>query len=360
MKCRKNQIGWLHVLMSVLIVVGLPALIDRGRDISQWTFKTSSAQRLEFDDSYITDLQDKRPDHVFIGNSMLESRIAPETLDILEPGKTHYLLSKHGTGSTVWYLFLKYHLIASGIEPERVFIFFRDVELTNPDVEALCTWATEQWIHLLPCDDEPFDRIFGGQPIGWKDRTDSLVRRLYPVRARQEEADLYLRKLSSKGWVEPPPDMPPEEALDFRMRETWRIQKAVNDLFVLDKLRSLTNDTVYDPNADPTLYDFHYRLARSFLPEMISLAHQNDIEIFFIRNKRRPDPFTAITYQSQELLAYMDDLREYLADNDCFFYDFTDDKDLDVSWYANEDHVKHDLKTRYTGRFFMSLQEIVP
>ena len=83
-----------------------------------------------FDTDRVPDLRRLNPGYVVIGDSMAGSRIDERRLGELS-GRPVAPLLQPGSGSAFWYLALKNRVIASGIKPRAVFIFFRDTNLTD-------------------------------------------------------------------------------------------------------------------------------------------------------------------------------------------------------------------------------------
>src|SRR5918993_4526798 len=67
---------------------------------------------------------------VVIGDSMAGTRVDPAVLEGLS-GRRVFAILHPGSGSAFWYLALKNWVIASGVRPQAVFIFFRDANLTD-------------------------------------------------------------------------------------------------------------------------------------------------------------------------------------------------------------------------------------
>ena len=70
-------------------------------------------------------LEKIQPDFIFIGNSMLDSRIDPDYFQE-STGKKIYIIWHGGIMSSVWYLIMKNVIVVSEVKPKTVFIFFRD------------------------------------------------------------------------------------------------------------------------------------------------------------------------------------------------------------------------------------------
>src|SRR6185436_2279510 len=78
----------------------------------------------------IPELRQMNPGAVVIGDSMAGTRIDERLLSQLSGVPVAPLLQA-GSGPAFWYLALKNWVIASGIKPRVVFIFFRDTNLTD-------------------------------------------------------------------------------------------------------------------------------------------------------------------------------------------------------------------------------------
>ena len=81
---------------------------------------------------------------------------------------------------------------------------------------------------------------------------------------------------------------------------------------------------------------------------MIRLAKTKDIDLIFIRVKRRRD--LVPESQSEELRVYMKKLEEYFQQNDIEYIDFTDESRIKEEHYAGGDHMKAPEGSRlFTG-----------
>jgi len=72
------------------------------------------------------------------------------------------------------------------------------------------------------------------------------------------------------------------------------------------------------------------------LPEIISLAKQNNIKLIFVRVKKRRDVIP--NRQSPELIAYIKDLSEYFSKQNIVFIDYTNDRRIKEENYSDGDH----------------------
>ena len=70
---------------------------------------------------------------------------------------------------------------------------------------------------------------------------------------------------------------------------------------------------------------------------MLKMAKQNDIQLIFVRTKRRRD--IEPNSQPKALQKYIKNLEDYLAKNRIVFIDFTNDKRIKIEHYGSGDHL---------------------
>ena len=106
----------LAAMLTVVLVI--PALLGR------------SSTSEEFDRSPIDELNIANPELIFLGNSLLDSRVDPEYISQIT-GHKSISLAIDGTGPGVWYLQLRNIVGAMTNKPNTVFIFFHDDLITR-------------------------------------------------------------------------------------------------------------------------------------------------------------------------------------------------------------------------------------
>ncbi len=87
----------------------------------------------------------------------------------------------------------------------------------------------------------------------------------------------------------------------------------------------------------PKAMDFNYQVNRSFLPEMIRLAQENNIQLIFVHAR-------TLTYPSAEaepkgMSEYKRDLAAYLKANDIPLLDFSYDPRLPPEYFEDPLHM---------------------
>jgi hypothetical protein len=105
----------------------------------------------------------------------------------------------------------------------------------------------------------------------------------------------------------------------------------------MDKQQMTAKQLSAESTSSKKKLDFQTTLKKSFLPHIIDLAEKNDIQLVFIRIKRRRDVDPVA--QPQHLKDYMVNLQAYLDSHEIELIDFTDDKRIKLEHFADGDHL---------------------
>lgn len=286
-----------------------------------------------FNEEAIGQLRYGNPAWVFIGDSMLGSRIDPLRLGQISGTRDEIVsfLFHAATGPAWWYLAFKNHLVASGVRPRVTFIFFRDTNLTDTLFRLEPGYGTSLDLVARPPLERELDAIVAQRRRGPWHRVHDAVGRVY-------QSDF------ATSWLEPGVR---------RWFVNWRrgspaaveaFEHQLNEAFYIDHIR-------YDVGADIAAAedpDFHRDLATSVLPLILDLSKQHGLPVCFVRVQRRPVGGKP-PGQSPELIRYVADLKEYLASNGALFHDDTGDPEMTLDLYADGDHVGN--RRRYTEIF---------
>lgn len=296
--------------------------------------------RLGFDAEPIAQLQYGKPTWVFIGDSMLGTRIDP--LHLGRISSTHDenvgFLFHPGTGPAWWYLAFKNHLVASGIRPRVTFVFFRDTNLTDTlfRLETLVGGALDR----VALDREPeLDAIVAGARRGRWAPVHTLATRAYEADVTTEWMEPGLRRWFVNTRF---PDAQARLAFDRRLEER----------FALATLRPDVQAELGDVSVDA---DFARDLPHSVLPAMLQLAREQGLTLCFVRVQRRPNGSTPPP-QSPALRRYVTDLSAWLTANGAVFHDDWGAPGLTEDMYGDGDHVGD--RVRYTEYFRARLDRL--
>jgi hypothetical protein len=292
--------------------------------------------------SLIKLIKQSNPDYIFIGNSMLDSRINPDHLYVLT-GKKSFLLWRGGVETAVWYLMLKNLIIPSGVRPQAVFIFFRDTFLTEPQFRTEGVYRND--IRSFSMDNETvLDGIL---------RKDKSIRELFAGRI----GDLY--PILENKFQEVIANI--SEACIKRMCKIFSRNfeiSQVNTILNFSNFRHIETDGENIAVESAINYNFTAALPGSFLPRMIKLAKENHVPLVFIRVQRRPVN-NMPPVQSPVLKQYVKELADYLKQENMGFYDFTGDPRITLDMYGSGDHIDKNKKKLYTEFFADTLKDML-
>jgi hypothetical protein len=319
----------IELIAFCAVVLAFPALIGR-----------AMPEANPFDSTPIEELDVGDPEYVFVGNSMVESRIDVATFEQLSNGKVA-LLCDGGSSSARWYLYLKNYLIPSGAKPQRVFLYFRDWSLSLPRHRLTGEYREGNERAMQP-DDTLVQRFMdekdGRDHIG---AFSKVIDEIYPIQRRgmavREAMMEKLVKRVSSGKED-------REKVFDDLEDTFAVKNLRHDLGA--DLPVMEEDVEPTFSADPNT---------SFLPRMIDLAEVNGIPLVFVRVKRRPEA-NGVTEESPRLRQYIEDLRSYLERRGMPFYDETSDRDIPASWYADGDHIAPDYMADYSEHFYRAMK----
>jgi len=291
-------------------------------------------------------LQQKNPAFVFIGNSMLWSRIDDAELEKLLGGEKVFSIINFGGLSAVHYLSFKYLFLPSGIRPKRVFIFFRSNQFIFPRARTTDDPFVEKIIQrITPAPDPVYEQIVYGRSRSVTDIVyDSLIR-LFPVGAAQ---DATRRKLGDGVLSIVSPWTGGDNKLLARVNQRFSLTGG--------SLRAGVGTETLRKEAEKNSFDFYGRVEDSFLPHILRLANERSIPLAFIRVQERPTEQGARP-DPPEMKQYMRDLRQYLEDHGAALYDFTGDPELPLSAYHDGDHIKDQKK--YTELFHRRVRHLL-
>jgi hypothetical protein len=293
--------------------------------------------RARFDAERVPELRGFQPGYVVIGDSMAGTRVDERRLGELARVPVAPLLQP-GSGSAFWYLALKNWVIASGIKPRMVLIFFRDSNLTDLlfRLDPQYRWAVDLTAH---------DR---------EEELDAIVaRRLGTLNRVHRFLDRYLSVEAVRQRVEPEVSGAPAVMMIASRRRRADFLSQMNARLGLDHLRRMTVADV-QVEDDPTL-DFARDVERSVLPLMLRDARQAGLTLCFVRVQRRPTPQRP-PEQSPALRRYITALRSYLDQQGAIFHDDTGDPLLTLDLYEDGDHLARHARRLYTENLYNRLR----
>ena len=294
-------------------------------------------ERAPFAPDRIPDLQRLQPGYVVIGDSMAGTRLDERRLVELTGTQVAPLLQA-GSGSAFWYLALKNWVIASGIRPRMVLIFFRDTNLTDVmfRLDQQFRWALD----LAALDREDELNAVVARRLGLLYRAHRFVDRVVGTeQARQR--------------VEPAVTSWPVTVLTSSRRPQSEFVTQMNERFGLDHLRKMEAADIQA--GEDASFDFARDVDDSVLPLMLRDASRAGLTICFVRVQRRPTAHRPPA-QSPALRRYVDALRAYVTTEGALFHDDTGDPALTIDMYEDGDHLARHARRRYTENLYNRLR----
>lgn len=298
----------------------------------------ASRVRNPFVDAPIHELRDMQPRVVIIGDSMAGRIDEHHLADVIQAPIAPILMN--ATGSAYWYLVFKNYVVASGVRPEWVLVFFRDTNMT--DVTFRLDGPYRPTLDQVAHDHEPELNAVVARRTGgsWA--------------AVHQAAELTYRLAAARAWAEPAVTTWPARWLIEPDRRHVLLER-VNAAFTLDKLRSIAQaDLAATDDRDA---DFPKYVDASVLPLFLSAARQAGLRICFVRVMRRPVDGKPPA-DSPAMRQYVADLGAYIESHGAAFIDDHDDAELARLPYADGDHISRDARIPYTDRFWPKLQTL--
>jgi len=334
------------IALMLLVPFGLRALNARfaPTDVPESYLPALDGPRVRgpFVPEPLEQLAELDPAYVVIGDSMAGTRIHTTRLSELA-GKTAAPLLQAGSGSAYWYLAVKNWVIASGVRPQVVFIFFRDTNLT--DVMFRLDEGFRWNIDRVAASEEPaLDAVIAARTGAVRFKVRSGVDRAYGA----DRARLWL--------LEGLPDRL-GRALEPSRRRRRDFVRDMNARFDFMHLRPF-EAADYSQSADRDA-NFDAYVDRSVLPLMLDEAAGAGITLCFVRVQRRPVDGKP-PYQSPALQEYIADLRAYVEQRGAIFHDDTGDPNLPLEMYEDGDHVNQEWRVHYTENLYERLRVRLP
>lgn len=312
---------WLGLVVFVVVVFAAPAALLR------------FSQDSSFDEAALNSLNRQQPEIVFIGNSMLETRIDPVHLTELLNGREVASLAVPGSQSAVWYLQLKKLVAATDRPPETVFVFFRNDLITQP---------------LAPLDDRNRELVESLEESGDTEYEAALessrslhqqmvngLELVYPVQLENGEA---LKAISQASAA-----LLPSTHQELSARS--------EDRFAFHNLREADLDEPPPKAQRP----FGEAVGSSFLPLMLQVAADSGISLVFVRVQARPNVDGTVR-ESESMAAYSKELADFLAQSNVGYIDFTGNPSVDRALYYDSFHIRQLYLLDYTELFLREAQ----
>ena len=301
----------------------------------------------------VAQLKAANPDYVIIGDSMLATRMDADQLSKIS-GKRFFFYCEGGASSAAWYLYLKNVVIGSGVKPRAVLFMFRNQYLTWPRFRVDGLYQSNLDRVSVGKDELVVSLLMPDPPKPWQ--VVAWVRRWLV-----ESGGLLYSKTASSRFHTEIEDIALDATSFGQKKETRRNEMA--DRFNFRKLRSDLAAELPEENTDNSEAGrprvFNPAPEKSFLPHIVALAKEHHLALGFFRVKCRPDK-EGITHQSEEMTEYSKNLRAWMAQEQCLFFDETNDPSITLAMYHDGDHLSEAYKPWWTEYFWKRMSPLLP
>jgi hypothetical protein len=285
------------------------------------------------------------PGIVLLGNSMLEKGVDP-ALFISQTKIKTARFSLGGSASTWWYLTLKNVIAKAPRKPKIVILFFRDHFLTDPTFRSSGKFLPSINEMLESEDKELVDRLIS---MGDMKKEHYWLMKNIPLMRGSDEIERKILFFIKAHLIRPLRGQSLDE-IDLSVRRVFAEEKMNEELLTAAQLAAETTE-------DQSKYNFQKQLERSFLPHMIEVAKQEDIQLIFVRMKRRRD--LEPEREPPALAEYMERMERYLRKQGAPLLDFTGETRLKKEHYAAGDHLNQKGNTLFTQLLVQRVKEII-
>jgi hypothetical protein len=294
--------------------------------------------------TYMDLLNEQQAEVLLFGDSMLEPAVDDrEVADRL--GKKTMLVSLPGTASTIWYLILKNNIVRAEHKPQVMVLFFRDAMMTVPGYRVTGRYFEQIDEFASPDDTLLIERAYINQMTALERITEAYVP-LYSSRWHvRQSLDYYIRYTLGGALLDCNTN-----CMDNAMEVVF---KAGNlDVTFLSEAIASSDEYFYTAER----LDFDEQVDISFLPEVIRLARENDIQLILVRMPTLY--FMEPGSEPPGLHDYMQSLAEYLSRQEVAFFDF-DDKTLSEDYFSDSLHLNERGRQVFTKELVESLMESI-
>ncbi len=294
--------------------------------------------------TYIEALDQTQPALLLLGDSMLAPAVDEGTVE-KQLGQKTMLVSLPGTASTIWYLMIKNNIVVAGHKPKYLVVFFRDSMMTVPGYRVSGRYFEQIDEFATPNDKLLIERAY----INQMSPLDKIMERYMPLYGSRwtirQSIDYYMRHSLAKALLHCDPG-----CADKAMESVFKANNL--DVTFLSDAIAASDDYIYTNGR----LDFNQQIDKSFLPEIVRLCKENNIQLVLVRMpiRRFEKPGT----EPKGLSAYIQDLASYSSENGVAFFDF-DNKKLTGEYFADDVHLNKQGQVLFTQWLTEALMPIV-
>lgn len=286
-------------------------------------------------------LEENQPQIVIMGDSTLALGLDPEAL-AQQTDKSVYSIAIPGSASALWYLILKNNIAESSYKPEYVLIVFRDSILTAPGYRVQGSYF--ELVDEYARRNEPL--FIQNSFINLMNPLEIAVDKYFPLYVTRTHIRNSID--ASIRYFAPSFLGCDENCVDYSLGEIF-LGADLEPKALVDAVGA-AESYIYTPEQ----LDFEVQVDRSYLPEMISIAQENDIKLVFVRMKVE----SANSSTDPQLAGYLKSLRAYLKEQNVHLLDYGEDPRLTHELFRDVIHLNEEGKILFTQMVADGMKEI--
>jgi hypothetical protein len=295
--------------------------------------------------THINGIAEQRPELILLGDSIVEENVDTPALSGLL-GRKVYTMSFGGSASALWYLALKNNILAAPYPPAQLVIVFRDTILTAPGYRVQGKFSTALDNLATPEDTLAVQLAY----LNRMNPLEKFAERYFPLYdfglTVHAVADMHIyllpRLLLRCG----------NRCVDTALLNVFNFRNAA--LPKSDSAVDAEENLLYARAA----LDFNRRVGDSFLPQIIRLCRENNIQLIFVRAKTFR--FSSPSAEPPALREYLRALEDYLMQNGVLYVDINADPRVTREDYLDRFHVMPEARGRYTQMLADGLLTVLP
>ena len=291
-------------------------------------------------------LNQEQPEILVFGDSVVETNVDPDLMT-QRLGRRVSAFSEGGAGSALLHLILKNNIVKAAHKPEVLVLVFRDTVLTAPGFRVNGRFFDVLEEYGGAGDDFTLQLAFQDQMSPMERMAEAYFP---PFWGRWD-----LRALLVTRFIDLPVRLLKGCAQDCK-------EEAMNDVFGNQNFEADQLDETIN-SAENFLYseghlDFESRIHRSFLPEIIRLCKENELELILVRT--RTMRFSRSNPEPAALQQYIRELYAYAQAHDVPVIDFAYDERLQAEHYKDVLHLNYQGMQIYTEMLAEALKPMLP
>ena len=287
-----------------------------------------------------------KPDLILLGDSIAEENVDMNMLSE-QTGLKSYRMAFGGSASAMWYLAIKNNVVTASYHPKYLVILFRDSEMTAPGYRVQ-------------------GKLFAALDEMGTPEDSIVIERSYltTMNPLEKIAEIYFPpygfRMSFRNMVDAHAYILPYLALRCGKRcvdaATLSVFNFRNNAAADQVGGSLDQEEnlLYSPRA----LDFDSQVNASFLPDILRLCRENNIQLILVRAKSARFPSPAA--EPRGLADYLSHFKTYVEANGAWFVDISGDTRVSLDEFIDSYHVKPVAQARYTQMFIDGLMSVLP